>query len=98
VEHLAAHLKGLGEPFVVVGDLNAPPDAPELRGFLAEQLFRCCHDFECTHRMTRQRLDYVLADPGWTTVAARVLRVGPSDHWPVVVELRRRDADEAPPS
>jgi endonuclease/exonuclease/phosphatase family metal-dependent hydrolase len=89
VLHLAERLRGISEPFVMVGDLNAPPDAPELRHLMAAELFRCCHDFECTHRMTRQHLDYVLADPGWTTVGARVLRVGPSDHWPVVVELRR---------
>lgn len=90
VLHLAERLRGIDEPFVMVGDLNAPPDAPELRHLVAAELFRSCGGLECTHRMTRQRLDYVVADPGWTTVGARVLRVGPSDHWPVVVELHRQ--------
>jgi endonuclease/exonuclease/phosphatase family metal-dependent hydrolase len=89
VLELAERLKGTASPFVLAGDLNAPPEAPELRHFLASELFRACGDLEGTHRMTRQRIDYVFADPGWTTVASRVLRVGPSDHWPVVVELRR---------
>jgi len=90
-EALAAHLRRTASPFVLVGDLNAPPDAPELRHLMATDLFRACGDLASTHRMTRQRIDYVFADHGWTPVASRVLRVGPSDHWPVVVELRRAD-------
>jgi endonuclease/exonuclease/phosphatase family metal-dependent hydrolase len=86
---LAKLLKDTAPPFVLVGDLNAPPEAPELKQLLASELFRVCGDLTGTHRVTRQRIDYVFADPGWTTVASRVLRVGPSDHWPVVVELRR---------
>jgi endonuclease/exonuclease/phosphatase family metal-dependent hydrolase len=91
-----AQIGGLGEllrataaPFVLVGDFNTPPEAPELRPLLASELFRVCGDLAGTHRVTRQRIDYVFADPGFQTVASRVLRVGPSDHWPVVVELRR---------
>lgn len=90
-EALAAHLHRTAGPFVLVGDLNAPPGAPELRHLMATDLFRACGDLASTHRMTRQRVDYVFADQGWTPVASRVLRVGPSDHWPVVVELRRAD-------
>ena len=73
---------------ILVGDLNAPPGAPELRHLMVSELFRSS-GLGSTHRVTRQHIDYVFADPGWTTVASRVLRVGPSDHWPVVVELRR---------
>lgn len=90
VQHLAERLASFSEPFVLVGDLNAPPHAPELRHLLAADLFRMCGDaLECTHRMTRQRLDYVFADHGWTLVGERVPRGGPSDHYPVVVDLRR---------
>ena len=90
VGHLTSRLRSLDGPFVLVGDLNAPPDAPELRHLMAAELFRSCSGLECTHRMMRQCIDYVFADPGWTTVASRVVRAGPSDHWPVVVELRRQ--------
>lgn len=87
---LAERLRGCGDPFVLAGDFNAPPGAPELRHLVAIELFQVCGDgLECTHRMTRQRLDYVLADRGWTIVGTRVPRTGPSDHWPVVVELAR---------
>jgi endonuclease/exonuclease/phosphatase family metal-dependent hydrolase len=88
-ESLAAQLRRTASPFVLVGDLNAPPGAPELGHLLATDLFRACGELASTHRMTRQHLDYVLADRGWTPVASRVLRRGPSDHWPVVVDLRR---------
>jgi endonuclease/exonuclease/phosphatase family metal-dependent hydrolase len=89
VQEIAEFLKETAAPFVLVGDLNAPPEAPELRHLMVSELFRSCGGLASTHRVTRQRIDYVFADPGWTTVASRVLRVGPSDHWPVVVELRR---------
>jgi endonuclease/exonuclease/phosphatase family metal-dependent hydrolase len=89
VEALAAQLRRTAGPFVLVGDLNAPPDAPELGHLMATDLFRACGELASTHRMTRQHLDYVFADRGWTPVASRVLRRGPSDHWPVVVDLRR---------
>jgi endonuclease/exonuclease/phosphatase family metal-dependent hydrolase len=91
VERLAAHLAACApEPFVMVGDLNAPPHAPELRHLMAADLFRLCGEHvESTHRMTRRRLDYVFADAGWTILGERVPRGGPSDHYPVVVDLRR---------
>ena len=52
--------------------------------------FRLCgEEVACTHRILRQRIDWVLADPGWATHASRVVQAGPSDHWPVLVELHR---------
>ncbi|HEX5761387.1 MAG TPA: endonuclease/exonuclease/phosphatase family protein [Thermoanaerobaculia bacterium] len=93
VQRVAERLHGCGEPFVLVGDLNAPPEAPELRHLMAADLYRMCGDaLESTHRMTRQRLDYVFADAGWQIVSERIPRGGPSDHYPVVVDLRRAAA------
>ena len=83
-------LKQSNGPFVLVGDLNAPPEAPEIGTLLAAEMFRVCgEEMACTHRFMRQRIDYVFADPGWTTRSSTVLRTGPSDHWPVLVELER---------
>lgn len=77
-------------PFVLVGDFNAPPHAPELKTLMAAEIFRLCgEDLACTHRILRQRIDWVVADPGWTTHESRVVQAGPSDHWPVLVELHR---------
>jgi endonuclease/exonuclease/phosphatase family metal-dependent hydrolase len=90
IQGLLTRLKQCTGPFVLVGDLNAPPGAPEIGTLMAAELFRLCGDgMTCTHRLMRQHIDYVFADPGWTTTASRVLRTGPSDHWPVVVELER---------
>ena len=77
-------------PFVLAGDLNAGPTAPELLPLLSAEIFRRCGGgIACTHRFLRQEIDYIFADPGWTTVRSEVLRVGPSDHWPLLVELHR---------
>lgn len=85
---LLAHVRTSGHPFILVGDLNAPPDAPEMAEFLAHDGMRIAGDPKApTHRVLEQRLDYVLADPGWTVRSARVLEDGPSDHRPVLVEL-----------
>ncbi|HWN41093.1 MAG TPA: endonuclease/exonuclease/phosphatase family protein [Thermoanaerobaculia bacterium] len=82
-------------PFVLVGDFNAPPHAPELKTLMAAEIFRLCgKDMACTHRILRQRIDWVVADPGWTTSESRVVQAGPSDHWPVLVELHRTGPSE----
>jgi endonuclease/exonuclease/phosphatase family metal-dependent hydrolase len=81
-------------PFILAGDLNAPPGAPEIGALLASELFRKCGDgVAVTHKLMRQQIDYVFAGPGWTTVSHRVIRSGPSDHWPVLVELVRDAAE-----
>jgi endonuclease/exonuclease/phosphatase family metal-dependent hydrolase len=91
---LVERLKQSKGPFVLVGDLNAPPNAPEIGTLMAAEMFRMCgDDVAFTHRYMRQRIDYVFADPGWTTTSYQVIRSGPSDHWPVLVELRREIED-----
>jgi endonuclease/exonuclease/phosphatase family metal-dependent hydrolase len=87
---LLERLRQSNGPFVLVGDLNAVPGAPELKPLMAGEIFRMCGDAAlCTHRFLRQRIDYVFADPGWSPVTERVVQEGPSDHWPVLVELQR---------
>ena len=81
-------------PHVLVGDFNVPPAADEMRTLLSHGHLRVCGDMkETTFPMTRQRLDYVFCDPQWEFVAAEVVRRGPSDHWPVVVDLRLRASE-----
>ena len=94
IQGLVERLRQQDRPFVLVGDLNAPPGAPEIGTLMAAELFRMCgDDIAFTHRYMRQRIDYVFADPGWTTDAYKVIRSGPSDHWPVLVELHRKSQD-----
>lgn len=83
-----AHVQASGYPFIVVGDLNAPPETPEMTTFLGGNVLQHAGDPKVsTHRVMEQRLDYILADPGWIVRSARVLEDGPSDHRPVLAEL-----------
>lgn len=78
-------------PHVLVGDFNVPPAAEEIKVLLSHGHLRVCGDVrEATFPMTRQRLDYVFCDPRWEFIGAEVIRRGPSDHWPLVVELNLR--------
>ena len=81
---------------VLVGDLNATIDAPELAPLLATGLQDALPrdapgtDHGFTGRTDGPRIDHVLVDPSWRVAAATVaVREGrpPSDHWAVVVDL-----------
>lgn len=83
-----AHLLASAYPFIVAGDLNAPPDSAEIARFLNRNTLRFAGDPKTpTHRVMEERLDYILVDPGWTVRSSRVLDDGPSDHRPVLAEL-----------
>lgn len=83
-----AHLRAAGHPFLLVGDLNAPPESGEIARFLNTNVTKFAGDAkEPTHKVMNERLDYILADPGWTIVSSRVIDEGPSDHRPVIADL-----------
>jgi endonuclease/exonuclease/phosphatase family metal-dependent hydrolase len=89
-------------PWVVLGDLNARPDSAVLRR-LAEAGLRSAlptdapgtvHGF--SGRTDGPRIDHILVSAGWEVVDAKVVQEKPrgrlpSDHWPVVADLRLRD-------
>ena len=82
------HVNASAYPFILVGDLNAPPDSGEIEKFLDVNTLQLTgNPKEPTHKIMKQRLDYILADPGWQVRSARVLDEGPSDHHPVIAEL-----------
>ncbi|MBN9682257.1 endonuclease/exonuclease/phosphatase family protein [Corallococcus sp. NCSPR001] len=89
-------------PRLLMGDLNDDPDSRPVR-LLRRQL-------QDVARVTRSdgtgtypmplflkslRIDYVMACGAFTPVSTRVLRVGVSDHYPVVADLKLQPA-EAP--
>ncbi len=83
-----AHVLASGFPFIVAGDLNAPPDSEEIARFLNRNTLKFVGDAKApTHKVMEERLDYILVDPGWTVRSSRVLDEGPSDHRPVIAEL-----------
>lgn len=89
-ESIVERLVATGDGSIVVGDLNAPPEAPELRALLGcDGLELCGEHGASTHRLMRGRLDYIFTQAPWRTIESRVLRAGPSDHFPVIARLER---------
>lgn len=85
---VADRLREARAPFILVGDLNAHPGASELGPLVGSSDVRVCGERDVpTHRVMRQRLDYILADPSLRSVENQVLRVGPSDHFPIVARF-----------
>jgi endonuclease/exonuclease/phosphatase family metal-dependent hydrolase len=82
------HLNASAFPFILVGDLNAPPDSEEIAKFLDRNTLQFVGDRHApSHKLMEKRLDYILADPGWQVRWSRVPDEGPSDHRPVIAEL-----------
>ncbi|HEY0160032.1 MAG TPA: endonuclease/exonuclease/phosphatase family protein [Thermoanaerobaculia bacterium] len=83
-----AHVRASRHPYILVGDLNTPPESDEMKAFLSGNTLQFAGDPRAsTHRILGQRLDYILADAGWKVRSAAVLDDGPSDHRPVLAEL-----------
>ena len=93
-------------PLILTGDLNAGEDAPPLDALRAGGLrdsFRDAHPDAATvgtfngfrGEAEGAKIDYVLVDERWTTLAAAIVRDHdgeryPSDHFPVTATLRLR--------
>jgi endonuclease/exonuclease/phosphatase (EEP) superfamily protein YafD len=85
---IAKHVRTSRYPFLLLGDFNARPNREEMRKFRelnAAQL--CGAEIGVTFPMLNHRIDYIFADYGWEVQSARVLEIGPSDHYPVIAEL-----------
>ena len=80
-------------PRVLAGDFNIPPSAPEIRALTTSTNLASAGDpGEPTYPRTRQRLDHVFCDARWRVLRSEVIQRGPSDHWPVLVELELEDS------
>jgi endonuclease/exonuclease/phosphatase family metal-dependent hydrolase len=98
LECVAQHVASSRYPYLLLGDFNAPPTAPEVASFIAARpAMLCGRDIGVTHHLMNERIDYIFADWGWDVRSARVLPTGPSDHWPITAELMwRRPAGTVP--
>jgi endonuclease/exonuclease/phosphatase family metal-dependent hydrolase len=94
VQEMLYYIGDASTPTIVFGDLNATPDAPELRA-LIERL----HDawpaangagWTYPAESPIKRIDYVLASAHFGVVRAAVPVTDASDHRPVVVQLSTR--------
>jgi endonuclease/exonuclease/phosphatase family metal-dependent hydrolase len=93
VAEMVRYLAGSETPSIVVGDLNAGPDAPELA-----PLFTVLRDAwgpggaGLTYPSDNpvKRIDYVLASSHFATISTVVIASTVSDHRPVIARLRYR--------
>src|SRR5262249_27503519 len=93
VEFLRAYLAQLKGPFVIGGDLNAPPSAPPIQSLrvVAKDAYLATHHLgKATFRVKAPllRLDYVFASAELTPISARRVDVEVSDHFPVFAEFQ----------
>lgn len=97
VSCVAEHLRGSTHPFMLVGDFNASLDAPEMRALTANDSVRYAGDPDVpSHPLTDERIDHIFTDSGFAVLRTGVVREGPSDHWPIVAEVRWTRDDIVP--
>ena len=85
---LAKQVRTSRYPYLLLGDFNAPPGTPEIRHFRQMNPAQICgEEIGVSHPLMNERIDYIWADYGWEVRSARVLDIGPSDHYPVIAEL-----------
>lgn len=82
----AASLRG---PFILAGDFNAPPDAPELAPLFAawQEAQTACGSDQATFPPTKARIDFIFFSPEWRVLRTQVVPSPASDHWPLVTDL-----------
>lgn len=85
---VATATAGSSLPHVLAGDLNVSPRSREIRTLISYGHLQPSDSMsDPTYPLTRQRLDYVFCDFHWNVLRSEILRRGPSDHWPLLVEL-----------
>jgi endonuclease/exonuclease/phosphatase family metal-dependent hydrolase len=85
---LAREVRASRHPYILAGDFNTPPEAPEMEAFRrgnAAQL--AAKAIGPTFPLWNEQIDYIFTDPGWKVRAARTWPVEASDHLPVTAEL-----------
>lgn len=82
-------------PVILMGDLNAPPEAPELRPLFGplRDVWDAREGRGATYPADAptKRIDYVLVSPRIRVLRTRVVRTGASDHLPLVADLAMPD-------
>jgi len=92
VAEMLAYIGAPSAPTLVFGDMNAPPDAPELQPLLhrLRDAWAAVSDsagFTYPAEAPSKRIDYVLVSPHFQVRDASVPATQASDHRPVVVDL-----------
>lgn len=90
---LAAVVRRADAPVVLVGDLNAGPEAPEVLALVDAGLRHAAPPLEPTFPsdVPGCRIDYILISSELTCEVCQVLNSTASDHLPIVADLRWSD-------
>ena len=88
---VARIVESMNGPVILTGDFNAGPHRSELKPLHQGPLMSSCfRGDEVTYARTKQCLDSILIDRSWRVTHAEVRRDGPSDHWPMIVDLEQQ--------
>jgi len=89
VRRIADRIRGYTEPLMVLGDLNATPDSPEIELLKAAGLRDCAtgevHTFPCKNATCR--LDHILVSGHFEVIRCFAVNTDVSDHLPLVADL-----------
>lgn len=85
---LAREVRASRHPYVLAGDFNTHPDAPEMESFRRKNAAQLAtKNIGPTFPLWKEQIDYIFTDYGWGVRAARAWPVEVSDHLPVTAEL-----------
>lgn len=85
---LAREVRASRHPYILAGDLNTPPDSPEMEAFRRENAAQLAtEEIGPTFPLWDEQIDYIFADHGWEVRAAHAWPIRISDHLPVTAEL-----------
>ena len=88
-QHLARIVRSIDDPVVLMGDLNAEPDSPELKNLVAQTELRLVPLGETFPSWKpKKRLDHFLVSPDILVNTATVLDIGLSDHLPIILDIQ----------
>ena len=90
--HLARIVRSIDRPVVLMGDLNAEPDSPELTSLVAQTDLRLVPLGETFPSWKpKKRLDHFLVSPDILVNTATALDIELSDHLPIMMDLDIQD-------
>jgi len=75
-------------PYLLAGDFNTGPHAPEMEAFRRKNVAQLASEsIGPTFPLWNEQIDYIFADHGWQVRASRAWPINASDHFPVTAEL-----------
>ena len=85
---LAREVRTSRYPYILAGDFNTHPQAPEMEAFRRENVAQLASKgIGPTFPRWKEQIDYIFADHGWEVRASRAWPIEVSDHLPVTAEL-----------